>query len=88
MGLVMFAILWRFRDHRHAEGWLFGFYCVLAGLERFIVEFYRAKDDRFIGPFTSAQAIAFGFLVVGAVLMVRLRSTDSARPGIHAAHAA
>ena len=58
MGLVMFAVLWRLRGHRHAEGWLFGLYCVLAGLERFIVEFFRAKDDRFFGPFTTAQAIA------------------------------
>ena len=43
------CILWRMRDHKHAEGWLFGVYCVLAGVERFIVEFFRAKDDRFFG---------------------------------------
>ncbi|MDQ6768451.1 MAG: prolipoprotein diacylglyceryl transferase, partial [Gemmatimonadota bacterium] len=47
LGFVMFLILWRFRDHKHAEGWLFGLYCVLAGVERFIIEFVRAKDDRF-----------------------------------------
>src|SRR4051812_34286924 len=47
LGFVMFAILWRIRDHKHAEGWLFGVYCVLAGVERFIVEFFRVKDDRF-----------------------------------------
>lgn len=73
MGLVMFGVLWRLRDHRHAEGWLFGAYCVLAGVERFIVEIYRAKDDRLLGMFTSAQVIAFGFIAVGAVLLVRLR---------------
>ena len=37
------AILWRLKDHKHAAGWLFGAYCVLAGLERIIVEFFRAK---------------------------------------------
>ena len=42
LGLAMFAILWRLRDHKHATGWLFGVYCVLAGIERFIVEFFRA----------------------------------------------
>ena len=47
MGFLMFLLLWRMRDHRHAEGWLFGVYCILAGVERFIVEFFRAKDDRF-----------------------------------------
>ena len=82
MGLVMFAILWRLRDHKHAEGWLFGLYCVLAGIERFIVEFYRAKGDRFVGPLTTAQAVALGFLVVGAFLMVRRNSTGPGRPGI------
>ena len=44
----MFCILWRLRDHKHAEGWLFGVYCVLAGIERFIIEFFRAKDDRLV----------------------------------------
>jgi phosphatidylglycerol:prolipoprotein diacylglycerol transferase len=30
----------------------------LAGVERFIVEIFRAKDDRFFGPFTVAQTIS------------------------------
>jgi phosphatidylglycerol---prolipoprotein diacylglyceryl transferase len=82
MGLVMFAVLWRLRDHRHAEGWLFGLYCVLAGVERFIVEFWRAKDDRFVGPLTTAQVIALGFLVAGAMLMANRRSVGPGRSGI------
>ena len=85
MALVMFAVLWRLRDHEHAEGWLFGVYCALAGVERFVVEFYRAKDDRFLGPFTSAQMVAFGFLVVGAVLMIRRRDVGPRAPGVYAA---
>ena len=36
LGLGMFFVLWRFRAHKHREGWLFGMYCVLAGAERFI----------------------------------------------------
>src|SRR5215204_5846260 len=82
MGLAMFAILWRLRDHKHAEGWLFGLYCVLAGVERFIVEFYRAKGDRFVGPLTTAQAVALGFLIVGALIMYRRHATGPGRPGI------
>ena len=27
LGFAMFAILWRLRDHKHAEGWLFGGAC-------------------------------------------------------------
>ena len=67
LGIVMFLILWRLRDHRHAEGWLFGIYLILAGLERFAVEFLRAKDDRFLGELTVAQAIALGIVVAGAI---------------------
>ena len=72
MGMAMFGILWRFRGHRHAAGWLFGLYCVLAGIERIAVEVFRAKDDRFFGPFTMAQAIAALFLV-GGIIWMQLR---------------
>lgn len=84
MGFVMFLILWRFRNHKHAEGWLFGMYCILAGLERFIVEFYRAKDDRVFGAFTGAQAIGAVIAVVGVVVMLARRHTGPGRRGIHA----
>ena len=82
MGLAMFAVLWRLRDHRHGEGWLFGAYCVLAGVERFTVEFFRAKDDRFFGPLTWAQLIALAFIAGGAVLM-KLRADRSGLLPLH-----
>jgi phosphatidylglycerol:prolipoprotein diacylglycerol transferase len=85
LGFVMFLILWRFRDHKHAEGWLFGLYCVLAGIERFLIEFLRAKDDRFFGPFTTAQVIAVLFAVGGAIWMYVRRNPDADAPGIYAA---
>jgi phosphatidylglycerol:prolipoprotein diacylglycerol transferase len=84
LGVIMFLILWRLRDHAHAEGWLFGLYCVLAGIERFIVEIFRAKDDRFFGPFTMAQLIAIGILAVGVILMYAMRRPGPGRPGIYA----
>jgi phosphatidylglycerol:prolipoprotein diacylglycerol transferase len=85
LAFVMFLLLWRWRDHKHAEGWLFGVYCVLAGTERFIIEFFRAKDDRFFGPFTMAQMFAVGFVIFGVIWM-RVRQTPGpGRPGIYAA---
>jgi phosphatidylglycerol---prolipoprotein diacylglyceryl transferase len=84
LGFVMFLILWRYRDHKHAEGWLFGLYCVLAGIERFIVEFVRAKDDRFVGGLTVAQVIALLFAIGGAVWMYMRRNPTTDAPGIHA----
>jgi phosphatidylglycerol:prolipoprotein diacylglycerol transferase len=86
LGFVMFLILWRFRDHKHAEGWLFGLYCVLAGIERFIIEFVRAKDDRFfLGTFTTAQAVALLFAIGGAIWMYVRRNPGADAPGIYAA---
>jgi phosphatidylglycerol:prolipoprotein diacylglycerol transferase len=66
---LAFWWLWRHRDHGHATGWLFGGYLVLAGLERFLVEFLRAKDDRLLGPLTVAQATSAVLVVVGVILL-------------------
>ena len=74
MGFVMFLIAWRLRAHKHALGWLLGLYCLMAGIERLIVEFFRAKDDHFFAavPLTLAQLIAIGIAVVGVAIMVAL----------------
>jgi phosphatidylglycerol:prolipoprotein diacylglycerol transferase len=86
LGFVMFLILWRLRNHKHAEGWLFGMYCVLAGVERFFMEFVRAKDDRFfMGVFTSAQLIALLFAIGGGVWMYMRRNPGPDAPGVFAA---
>jgi phosphatidylglycerol:prolipoprotein diacylglycerol transferase len=70
MGAIMFFIIMRFRKQPHGEGWLFGLYCFLQGLERFIVEFFRAKDDRFFaGGLTAAQLFALAFALFGAIWM-------------------
>lgn len=84
LGVGMFLILWRLRDHDHAEGWLFGVYMVLAGIERFLVEFLRAKDDRFFGGLTMAQLIALAFIVAGIVWMQARRTVRAGAPGIYA----
>ena len=76
LGVVMFLILWRLRRHEHRAGWLFGMYCVLAGVERFIVEFFRAKGD-VVGPLTSAQWVALAIAAVGAFLLTTRRTATT-----------
>jgi phosphatidylglycerol:prolipoprotein diacylglycerol transferase len=76
LGVVMFVILWRMRRHEHGAGWLFGMYCLLAGVERFIVEFFRAKGD-VVGPLTSAQWVALAVAAVGIVLLASRRSATA-----------
>ncbi|MEO7085281.1 MAG: prolipoprotein diacylglyceryl transferase [Gemmatimonadaceae bacterium] len=86
LGFMMFVILWRIRDHKHAEGWLFGAYCVLAGIERFIIEFFRAKDDRFALFFSlsAAQVIALCIVVAGVAIMALRNEPGPGRPGVRA----
>jgi len=77
-GLMMLAFwwLWRLRDHHHGMGWRLGVYLVLAGIERFLVEFVRAKDDRLLGPFTVAQAASVLLVLAGLYITRRLREPD------------
>lgn len=84
LGFIMFLLLWRLRDHKHAEGWLFGLWMVLAGVERFGVEFLRAKDDRFFGLLTMAQVISIAFVAGGLLWMYARRSVTASAPGIYA----
>jgi len=74
---LAFSWMWRRRDHGHATGWLLGCYLVLAGLERFLVEFLRAKDDRLLGPFTLAQATSVGLVAVGIALLYVWREKEA-----------
>ena len=84
LSTLIFFVLWRLRLHPRAAGWLFMLWLVLAGAERFAVEFFRAKDDRFIGILTLAQVISIGIMIVGAVGMARLAKAprgDAGSPG-------
>ena len=77
LSLLIFLLLWSIRKHHHKRGWLFMVWLSLAGMERFLVEFYRAKDDRFFGFLTLAQAISLSLVLVGVVGISRLRNTPS-----------
>jgi phosphatidylglycerol:prolipoprotein diacylglycerol transferase len=78
--MLVFWWLWRRRDHGHAIGWLFAWYLVFAGAERFLVEILRAKDDRLLGPFTLAQGTSALLVVAGAVLLYRWREPAGPQP--------
>jgi phosphatidylglycerol:prolipoprotein diacylglycerol transferase len=67
--LFVFWLLWRMRDHGRGTGWLFGLYLMLAGTERFLIEFLRAKDDRYVYGFTLAQLTSIAVVATGALLV-------------------
>ena len=79
-GLVIFGVgAWLLaRYGRSRPGLVAGLVLVLLSLERFIVEFFRAKDDRFFAGFTLAQVIAVTLCAAGIALAAwrgRERST-------------
>ena len=81
--LGVFMLLWRWRLRDKPLGWLFGVYLMFAGVERFLVEILRAKDDRFLGPFTLAQLTSVVVVIIGAVVTRRLSHAGSPDPGAY-----
>lgn len=79
MGLVA-AGLWVFRD-RVAPTKLFAWYLVLAGSERFLVEFVR-RNSPVVAGLTAAQLIALALSLVGAAILLasRARSRVPSQP--------
>lgn len=73
---AMFAILMWFVNQRHRRGRAFALFLVMIGIERFLVEIVRAKDDRFLGPFTVAQLISALIVVAGIVLFATRRGAS------------
>jgi phosphatidylglycerol:prolipoprotein diacylglycerol transferase len=81
--LVAFAILWALRKRQAGTGWLFGLYLMFAGVERFVIEFLRAKDDRIFGAFTLAQVTSVALVLVGAYLVSALYGAKEVSPGAY-----
>jgi phosphatidylglycerol:prolipoprotein diacylglycerol transferase len=67
MGSIAFA-LWWLRD-TFRPGILFALYLVLAGTERFLVEFLRRNDDIALG-LTQAQWFSVAMIAAGATWMI------------------
>jgi len=65
---VIFGILMFMARRPHHRGRIFAMFLVLASIERFLVEIVRAKDDRFLGPFTVAQLISVIIVIIGGAL--------------------
>jgi phosphatidylglycerol:prolipoprotein diacylglycerol transferase len=72
--LTMFlvaALLWRWR-HRWRPGTLFAIYLILAGTERFLVEFVRRNDEVLVG-LTQPQLLSIVMIAGGAAFLAYLR---------------
>lgn len=75
LGLVIFAILWSLREKARPVGTLFYLYLILAGLERFFIEFIRTTNEYLIG-LTGAQLISIVMISIGTFLLVKTRQVS------------
>jgi len=75
--LLVTWFLWRMR-HRVPAGGLFALWLLLAGTERFLVEFLR-RNERVAAGLTVAQFISLAMIAGGAVWLAVLRNARTAR---------
>jgi len=67
-GVLVFGILWGLRKKGYAPGTLAWLYLILAGLSRFVVEFWRINPAVGLG-FSEAQWFSCGLMVAGLFLL-------------------
>jgi phosphatidylglycerol:prolipoprotein diacylglycerol transferase len=78
-----FMLIWKLADKAWGTGWLFGLYLALAGAERFFVELFRAKDDRFFAGFTLAQVTSVAILLLGVAVIAWRRGEPAVQAGAY-----
>ncbi|MBV9109054.1 MAG: prolipoprotein diacylglyceryl transferase [Gemmatimonadetes bacterium] len=65
LSLAIFFLLWKLRHRFATPGAIWFIWLALAGVERFVVEIFRAKDDRLLGVLSIAQVISLCIVVAG-----------------------
>jgi len=76
--LIVALVLWRLRD-RWRPGTLFALYLILAGLERFLVEFIRRNDSVFVG-LTQPQLLSLVMIAGGGIFLLVRRPAPAPAP--------
>ena len=72
---IAFLYIWKIRTKIRPAGWLFSIYLIIAGFERFFVEFVRNTTDSPVPGLSVAQVMALGLIVVGAIKLYTLRNS-------------
>ena len=66
--LIIFTILWSLRKRGYHRGTIFWLYLILAGLARFMVEFWRVNPIVALGM-TQAQSISIVLVLMGGCIL-------------------
>ena len=70
LALGIFSFLWSRRKNVQVTGNLFFTYLILAGVERFMIEFIRINEKYFFGEFSGAQIISVIMICIGTYFLL------------------
>jgi phosphatidylglycerol:prolipoprotein diacylglycerol transferase len=77
LALLIAGVIWHLGRRSRPLGWLTGFYLVLSGIARFLVEFWRVNPKLYMGhSLSNAQMAALGSVLLGAAVMLAVRSRE------------
>jgi phosphatidylglycerol:prolipoprotein diacylglycerol transferase len=70
VGILLFLFLWSRRKKNQKAGTMFFSYLLLAGIERFFIEFLRTNEKYLFDTFSGAQMISFLMIFVGSYFLL------------------
>ena len=85
-GLLLFVILWIYRNRKKRDGDVFAVFLICYALFRIFCEFFREPDAQvgyILGVFTMGQLLSAAMLVIGLILKFAFlpRYEGTRRPG-------
>ena len=70
VGILLFFFLWSRRKKNQRAGTMFFCYILLAGIERFSIEFLRTNEKYLFDIFSGAQMISFLMIFIGSYFLL------------------
>lgn len=80
IALILFAVLWQIGKRRLKPGHLFALFMALYAVERFIIEFVRAKGDRYVLGLSTSQLMSVALLAGAVIVWQRQKSKPDWSP--------
>ncbi|MEC7850306.1 MAG: prolipoprotein diacylglyceryl transferase family protein, partial [Candidatus Neomarinimicrobiota bacterium] len=69
-GFLFFMLLWNLRNKINRPGSLFFIYLIIAGVERFFIEFIRTNEKYLFDIFSGAQIISIIMVFIGSYFLL------------------
>lgn len=82
LALIMFAILWRLGGKKLKPGQLFIAFAFLYSIERFAIEFVRAKGDRVAFGLSTSQLVSIVLFIGSIIMWIRQNRAVSEEPRV------